>query len=185
MKSFKEILLEVRYKALHKPVTTFHGSKQGKISDFQIPGKGTNNYGGLLGNEDVERHGAFFSDNPAFSKNYGDVHKYHLHIKNPYKFHEYTHLDFANSIDAFGPDRDKWIAAKYKKHNWQLFDGELGKHFVGWLKSQGHDSAQFHEYDEKDDAQSNTTVVFDKNHIKPAHTSSELSNKRLSKLRKK
>lgn len=171
MKTFKQFLIEIRYKSLKKPELAFHGSPNNKINKFQIPSKGINNFGDFIGNIETIRHGAFFSDNPKFSKNYGNVYKYNLHIKNPYKFYEYTHLDFANSIDPFGPHRDVWITAKNKKHNWQLFDGKTGEHFVNWLKSKGHDSAKFSEYNEHDDSQSNTTVVFDSNKIKPSHSS--------------
>lgn len=169
MYSFKNFLVEARYKAWNKPKVGYHGGTN-KGDSFTIPSKGTNNFG-LLGNIETSRHGAFFSDNPEFSKHYGDVNKYHLHIKNPYNMHQYSKLDFADSIDAHGPTRDLHLAAKHSTHHWQLFDGELGKHFVEWLKSQGHDSAKFHEYNEKDDSQSNTTVVFDPENIKPAHSS--------------
>lgn len=172
MHTFKQFIIEVRYKSFIKPKIAYHGTTKGKINKFNIPSQSHNNLG-FLGNVETTRHGAFFSDNAEYSKTYGDVNRYNLHIKNTYNIHKDSHLDFADSLDAFGPHRDTWIAAKNIKHHWQLFDGELGKHFTNWLKQNGHDSAHFKEYDEKSGKESNTTVVLDSDNIKSSHSSKD------------
>jgi hypothetical protein len=128
---------------------------------------------GILGNVETTRHGSFFSDNQDFAKTYGpNVSKHELHTKKTFDMDanpDYKH-DLKDKIDAFGPDRAVWQQLHHStRHHWQMFEGDVGKHFVSHLKSQGYDSAKFKEYVDDNDGneKSGTThVVFHPKHIK-------------------
>jgi len=146
-----------------------HGSR-GKIDgDFRTESKSANNMG-ILGNVETERTGAFFTDSEGLAKAYGDnVGDYIVNVKNPIEVTEDMVLDFAQSIDAFGKDRDLFLQAKFgTKKPWLVFEGELGKRFKTWAKEQGYDGATFKEFIE--DASGveqggKTVVAFDSNQI--------------------
>lgn len=143
-------------------ISLYHGSN----SKFDLPtlgNKGTNSYG-ILGNYSVDRHGIFFSDSKEFANQFGKhVNKFKVNINNPLEVTRDVMLDFLETIDAFD-ERDLWLAVKYIRHAWQLFDGTVGERFVKWVLSQGYDSVTFEETVESpDDTEFSgyTYVIFD------------------------
>ena len=41
-----------------------------------------------------------------------------------------------------------WLLVKWSQHDWGLFEGEIGRRFVNFLKNKGYDGAIFEEHDE-------------------------------------
>ena len=123
-----------------------HNSRTPDLREFRPVSKSTNDMG-LLGPVETERHGTFFSDNPSFSDEYGPYPgQYVTRAQSTAPISDNLRLDFVDSLDAFGPDRDIWMQAKHGiKEPWQLFEGKLGEKFVQWLKAKGYDSASFPE----------------------------------------
>ena len=143
-------------------ISLYHGSN----SKFDLPtlgNKGTNSYG-ILGDESVDRHGIFFSDSKEFANQFGKhVNKFKVNINNPLELTRDVRLDFLETIDAFD-ERELWLAVKYIRHEWQLFDGTVGERFVKWVLSQGYDSVIFEETVESPDGtefSGSTYVIFD------------------------
>jgi len=123
----------------------------------------------------ILRFGSFFTNNPDFAAIYGNVQEYDLNVHNIATDLRNLAYDFSLELDAHDPDqRTTWIYATGIARStaddlWELFDGDLGEVFVPWLIDQGHDSAQFEEWDTNNDGEeikSLTTVVFDPRNIK-------------------
>lgn len=149
-------------------VRLYHGSKQPIKGQFRASSKSVNTT--TFGDVDTERTGVFFSDNPEFSAEYGDVAAYDVSIESTAEVTRDLILDFAETIDPFGPERDLHLLVKNTK-SWGMFEGEVGRRFVAYLQEQGYDSATFQEDLETEDGrnvESNTTVVFDPERISPA-----------------
>ena len=164
-KKYKQLEPRQYKRLVAKLVRGFHGTTK-TFDQFKIGRPTTNST--PLGEVPTTRHGVFFSDSPEFAGQYGSVKEHELNIKNTAKIDRDLILDFAESLDPHGPDRDIWIQAKNTKKPWTLFDGETGKRFVNFLRKRGHDSATFAEDHETPDGRSiegNTTVVFDPKHI--------------------
>jgi hypothetical protein len=157
-------------KETYDPVRLYHGSSVplGHGFAFTIPNTGTNSY--LFGTPvEVQRHGAFLTDNPEFAKQYGRyVYEFDVIMNNPAHFTRSLRAEFIDTLDPFGPERDLWVWAKHAQHAWQFLDDELGARFVPWLKQQGYDCLIFEEEvmtgDEGFEGQ--TYVVFDPSHIR-------------------
>lgn len=135
------------------------------------------------GNLKTTRHGIFLSDNPKFAEEFGEnVFNLKANVKNTYPMNYNTKEDFADSIDS-KKERKLWEEAKYSNHNWELFEGELGKRFVKFLKDKGYDSASFQEETGSGESlkESNTLVVLDKKNLK---TKSQLTSEYESKYGK-
>ena len=62
---------------LLEAIRAYHGSGAPNV-EFTMPHTGTNSH--TFGSYQSERWGAFFSDNPNFSKMYGNVAEYILNI---------------------------------------------------------------------------------------------------------
>lgn len=123
----------------------YHGSPH-KFDQFNVNSKSANDMG-LLGNVETERSAAFLSNNPNFSKEYGDVTKWDVKPKKTAKITPELRDEFVGTIDPFGPERDLWLQAKYgSRQDWSLFEGELGKRFSNFLLDKGYDAAKFKEY---------------------------------------
>lgn len=140
----------------------YHGSD----SEFDRPKlghKGINSFG-ILGQYSTNRFGIFFSDSKEFANQYGKhVNEFYVKLENPLELTRDVRLDFLETIDAFD-ERELWLAVKYIRQEWQLFDGTVGERFVKWVLSQGYDSAVFEETVETstgEELSGNTYVVFD------------------------
>jgi len=152
----------MRYIELSESITAYHGSSN-EHQGFDTKHTGDNSH--TFGSYNTDRHGIFFSLNPKFAAMYGDVIQYELNINNT------TNLDKSLDIVAAFADQttDRGIRMDaqnvlYKHWSvWQLFEDDLGKEFVTFLKDQGYDSATFTEYNENDDGKEidgKTIVVF-------------------------
>lgn len=123
----------------------YHGSPH-KFNTVNVKSNSINNMG-ILGDVPTERHGAFFTDKPAFAKEYGDVTKWDIKPKKTVEINQQLRDDFLDSVDPFGPNRDVWLQAKFgAKQDWGLFEGRLGDEFTKFLKNKGYDAAKFKEY---------------------------------------
>ena len=150
-----------------RPKVFYHGTNN-VFNTFNTVSNSVNST--TFGDVDTVRHGAFLTDNKDFAKQYGSkVNEVYLKLRTPHKFNNDTRHDFADSLDAFD-DRENWISAKHGRHTWGLHENDVGKKFVSYLKSKGHDSHIFHEDLETPDGdfESNTHVVFHPNQIKSA-----------------
>ena len=166
-----------RFGSGNKCQTVYHGTDADdpESLDFNEVTQSKNSYG-ILGNVDVTRHGVFFSDSKDFSSDYGkNVGEFSLDAKkvadlsaSPGGEHSPIVYDFINSLDPSGPDRETMMSVKFSSpwKPWLLFDGDVGKKFTGWLKSNGYDAAKFPE--ESETGKSGTTfVALDKKKIRP------------------
>lgn len=166
-----------RFGSGNKCQTVYHGTDADdpESLDFNEVTQSKNSYG-ILGNVDVTRHGVFFSDSKDFSSDYGkNVGEFSLDAKNvadlsasPGGEHSPIVYDFINSLDPSGPDRETMMSVKFSSpwKPWLLFDGDVGKKFTGWLKSNGYDAAKFPE--ESESGKSGTTfVALDKKKVRP------------------
>jgi hypothetical protein len=155
---------------LNENFIVYHGSnEETPISAFKEITTSTNSY--TFGQSEVTRHGIFFTDNPEYAKQYGpNVFKYNLAVKSAMPVTRDLLLDFSDSLDAFGPQRDVWIWARNLQYFWQAFDEEIGEVFVNWLKQKGIECAIFKEWletDDEDGVSGTTYVVFDPSKIHP------------------
>lgn len=155
-------------------IMAYHGSANVR-DGFNTTHSGNNST--ALGDYRSTRFGVFFSDNPVFSRIYGNVGLYELDIHNTAEDLENLAYDCSNTLDPHNPDeRTEWLAlryyASYGENNgdiWGLFEDDLGEIFVPWLTKQGYDSATFVEYhtdNTGNDVRSTTIVVFDPKRIK-------------------
>lgn len=156
---------------LNESVEAYHASNSKEpITHFNPIGKSTNSF--TFGSADVERTGIFFTDNPEFAKSYApNVFRYTLDIHKIAEMSMSLMLDFAETLDPFGPQRDIWTWAKNLQYFWQAFDNEIGQVFVNWLKQEGYDSATFTEETELESGEyveGRTYVVFDPAKIRVA-----------------
>ena len=151
-----------------RPQVLYHGTNH-KFDEFKTHNKSINST--TFGDVDTERHGIFLSDNKYFSKEYGThVKKVYLNSKNPHKHNQDTRHDFSSTLDAF-KNRNTWSQAHHGRKPWGLHEGDVGKHFVSYLKNKGHDSHVFHEDVEKSDGdfeEGNTHVALHSHQIKSA-----------------
>lgn len=155
---------------LTEAVKAYHGSSE-KNPNFRIGHTGYNTH--TFGGYTSKRYGVFFSTNPKFAAIYGEVGEYRLNLRrtlNLEKDRGKTIHEFIESLDPFDPtERPIWMTAKYIRNVWQMFEDDVGKRFVEFLKELGYDSASFIEYNEDDNGKeikSNTIVVLDPSKIK-------------------
>lgn len=128
-----------------RAATLWHGSPH-TFDKVKVASESLNDMG-MLGNVPTVRHGAFFSDNPKFASEYGNLSKWDVKPKKTAKITQELKDAFVESLDPFGNERDLWLKAKYgAKQDWTLFEGDLGKRFSDWLKASGYDAAKFKEY---------------------------------------
>lgn len=162
-------------KGLHEEVKAFHGSQQSGGPVFQLGHSGDNSH--TIGSYQSKRWGVFFTNNPDFARLYGTVNQYTLNVNNTIDFeidHGDTFREFLETLDPFGDERQLWLAAKHLRHDWQMFENEVGERFVAFLKERGYDSAAFVEYNEDENGEehrSETIVVFDPAKIKKINLS--------------
>lgn len=150
-----------------RPLVVYHGTNA-EFSVFKPNSKSINST--TFGYIDTERTGIFLSDNSEFSNQYGErVMPLFASIKNPAEISRDLILDFADSIDPFGPDRNLYVLAK-NSNRWALFDNDIGRRFVQFLNEKGYDGAVFAEDISTGDAdvEGNTYVAFNPTQIKSA-----------------
>ena len=150
-----------------EPLVVYHGTNA-EFNVFRPRSRSINTT--TFGDVETERTGIFLSDNPEFSKQYGSrVMPLFASIQNPAEISRDLVLDFAETIDPFGPDRELHLLAKNSR-GWGLFEGELGRRFVAFLQERGHDGVTFSEDLETDDGsvEGNTFVAFRPEQIKSA-----------------
>lgn len=147
---------------LDENVRGFHGGKHGRFEKTHIGINST-----VLGIYETTRYGAFFSDNPEFSKMYGEVRQYEIQIppskiidldNNPNFIWNFTH----NWVKDRHPDL--YQDAKYTTEIWMFFDEPLGEAFIEYLSEQGYKAASFEEWTINDagvEIHGNSMVVFD------------------------
>jgi len=151
-----------------EPLVVYHGTD--KVFDvFRAHSRSINTT--TFGPVETERTGIFLSTNPAFSAEYGRrLMRVYASIEDPAEITRDLVLAFADSLDPFGAERELWLQAKYSRSAWTLFDGELGRRFVAFLRSHEHDGATFDENVVVEDGEiaGRTYVAFDPTQIKSA-----------------
>ena len=150
-----------------KPLVVYHGTN-GNFDVFRTQSNSVNST--TFGDIDTKRTGVFLSDNQDFARQYGNkVMMVYAAIENPAEITRDLILDFAESIDAFGPDRNLRIQAKNTR-SWGFLEGELGQRFAAFVQGRGHDGVKFSEDLETDEGniESNTFVAFRPGQIKSA-----------------
>ena len=165
MVKWSEIIVET--------VRAYHGSSSG-VSDptFIMGHTGSNSH--TFGHYQSQRWGAFFSDNPDFSRMYGAPVAYDLNVHHTCQLeNDNTIWNFVQSFDPHDPEqRNLWqdaVAIMRSNRYWQLFEDEVGERFTAYLKELGYDSASFVEYSEDDhgtEHRSHSVVVLDPSLIK-------------------
>jgi len=151
-------------------IIAYHGSSNDHAA-FDV--KHTGNNSTSFSDYNSTRYGVFFTTNPDFAAIYGDVMEYELNISNTLNLDTNKAMDILNEFVEmmFDKDRDIALDSRSVLHGdwsiWQLFEDELGKTFVSYLKNLGYDSATFIEEHEADDEdiQSQTIVVFNPSKI--------------------
>lgn len=112
----------------------------------------------------IGNSGAFDPDEPDIRYSVSDA---AASIENPALVTRDLILDFADSIDPFGPDRDLWILARSSKPR-EMFEGELGRRFVDHLQRLGHDGATVPRYSSEESVgvPGNSYVTFSPSRIR-------------------
>ena len=147
-----------------EPLVVYHGTKR-DFTEFQARSKSVNTT--TFGYSETERTGIFLSDNVDFARQYGGrVLALYASVENPVRLTRDLVLDFADSLE----ERELRILAQHTPASWQLFDGELGQHFVAYLQGRGYDGATFTEELETEDGfvEGRTFVAFSPSQIKSA-----------------
>lgn len=151
-----------------KPLRVYHGTRTGGFDAFENRGGTISTF---LGSEKVERHGFFFTDNPAeaseFAGKEGSVIPAFLSIQNPIDITDGFTDDALDRLEEHGID--KWGLARTRVEDfWEVFDGEPGGRLVAALKKIGHDGAIILEFnpDTKDEFKS--YIAFEPTQIKSA-----------------
>jgi hypothetical protein len=122
------------------------------------------------------RYGAFFTDNSTFAAIYGDVMEYDLNISNTLDLDGRGINDIIFDFSELADDMESGLrnealnVARGHADKWLLFEDQLGKYFVAFIKDLGYDSAVFVEDHEDQDnegdyIESRTIVVFNPSHI--------------------
>lgn len=157
------------------PISFYHFSD----NDFNSFEKksGTNTH--LFSSEVVNREAFFFTPDINFASQYGSK-KYEVYLKinKIFDFNKhYYYKDISptssylfDEIIEFIEDRGIDMTMEYQsytgelkikpEYSWKFFDGEIGKHFINYLKSDGYDGCFFIEED------SPIYIVFNSNQIK-------------------
>lgn len=176
----RKVNIVMRYHELiEETVRAYHGSSHPSQA-FVLGHTGENSH--TFGHYQSQRWGAFFTDNPEFAQIYGQVGAYDLNIQHTLNLKQdrgETIYQFMQTLDAFDGqgEREVYLDARNVLHGdwpyWHLFENELGKRFVAYLKEQGYDSVSFEEYNEDGDGEehrSQTIVVLDPSLIQPVRT---------------
>jgi hypothetical protein len=153
-----------------EPMVLYNGRKT-LTTKYPVKTKGyvSNNF---LGSWEVERNGAFFTDNKEYARQYGEhINPVFLNIRWLGEHSEQQQNDFTETLSPF-EERDLWLSAKNINQAWKLLDGEIGDRFVSYLKNDAmYDGYVFQEdivLDDFSNLESNTYVVFSPTQIKSA-----------------
>lgn len=168
-----------------KPMICYHHSD--KSFNTFIKNKGYNS-NLLIGNEEVQRHGFFFTSNKEFSKRYGKYeYACYLKVENPFDFkkHYYYKNDYPQYSELFDEfiefAEENNVDLKYDyltksldispDYNWKFLDDKMGEIFISFLKSKGFDGVFFTEFynengNNKYSSEIQSIVVFNSNQIK-------------------
>lgn len=158
-----------------KPMIFYHFSDS-KFNSFDKK-TGVNTH--LFSTEAVNREAIFFTDDIGFASQYGSV-KYEVYLKinNMFDFNKHYYYkdispiqsNFFDDIIEFIEDKGIDMTMEYQsyrgelkikpEYNWKFFDGNIGRFFVNYLKTNGYDGAFFIEEN------SPIYVVFNPNQIK-------------------
>jgi hypothetical protein len=145
----------------------FHGSAVPEpIPRFRPRSQSVNST--TFGDVPTERTGIFLTDSESFAAHYGDhVHRYRVDAEDVADV-DSLRAEFTESLSPF-EERDLWLLARYGRHSWGLFEGELGQRFVAWLQEQGFQAATFEETigEDDDEVTARTFVVFDPARVRP------------------
>lgn len=146
-----------------KTLKLYHGTDK-EFNRLSLGNLGTNSYG-LLGNHSVVRNGIFFTPSKKLASQFGKtVRGFYVSVKNCVELTRDFILDFAETFDPHNKEeREYWFTAKEARQVWTLFDEEIGKKFVDFIKSRGYDCATFEE--EVDGVTGKVYVVFSEKNI--------------------
>ena len=135
----------------------FHSTKsKDEISEFRTRTSSINTMG-ILGETEVTREAAFFTEEEKFANAFGkNVKKYFLDTKNIYDAMSYVNDQNIRSsfiewlgedVPSSDPESELNLTekAKYAQNMWQFLDGELGKQFRTFLESEGYSGIKFDE----------------------------------------
>jgi len=152
-----------------RPLVVYHGTN----ADFSEFKKGKGVISTVLGTEYVDRHGFFFTENQEsaelFAVQHGDsganMVPVYLNIKNPLDIRDGIGVGIESQLSAEGfPSR----ILLNVRDQWELFDGEIGAHFVRAAEAAGYDGAFIVETDQKTGRNMDVYVAFRPEQIKSA-----------------
>lgn len=176
LKSFKELNYTGNYCDLIKFLKNnkkekkiyYHGTNKNFENFKQRKGLISN----VLGSEEVERVGFFFTDDILFAEEFGKVSKYHLNINKI--------LDLRNgfnekNIDIFIKNgfNEKYLINMQTENYWELFDEDTGVLFKKLIENNNYDAVLFKELD-KNKKFVDVTVIFDSNKIEKIKNTKKL-----------
>lgn len=143
------------YEAVEKiPSILYHGTN----ASFDKFGKMSGTISTIFGNEVVERHGYFFTDNPEFAKEFGsNVLKCRLEMKNTLDMdYGVTNEEDIDLLHRNGLSR-KFLYNLSPSNVWEIFDGD--SYVTDVIKASGFDSVKMKEPN-KDNRLERVYVVF-------------------------
>jgi hypothetical protein len=157
-------LEEMGRSAIDHPL--YHGSKGDQpIERFESTYTGTNST--AFSDYEVDRVGVFLTDNLAFAQQCGDaVGEYAVSATSVVEYQKaisdfIAHLDHEDLTGLKSAVRDL-------AEPWMMFDNEMGREFVSWLRNNGYDAVIVpeavwveDEHGEEEELPSNTVVVLD------------------------
>lgn len=144
MKTFKQFITEsTNHYSVDdesKAIDLYHGTDH-SFNEFKTKNKGR--VSTILGNDSVDRHGSFHTDDKSIAKDFGKniIHS-RVQLKKPF--------DMTKGVS-------EKMEADYEKHggrtrflynsqpDWEKFDGDAGEQHVDVLKKAGYDSVIFND----------------------------------------
>lgn len=150
---------------LHE-IFRYHGSED-EYPIFYLGHTGKNSH--TFGDYESTRYGAFFTDNPDVAKQYGNVKQYEIDPSNVIDLDENNNIiyDFVQYLSDIDEYRNEFLDARGIMYGdfstWHLFEDNVGKLFIRYLKKLNIDAVSFSEYIGEE--LSNTIVVIDMSKI--------------------
>lgn len=122
------------------PSILYHGTN----ATFDKFGKTLGSISTIFGNEDIERHGYFFTDNPEFAKEFGStVLKCRLKMKNTLDMdYGVTNEEDIDLLERNGLSR-RFLYNLQPSSVWEIFDGD--PYVANAIKASGFDSVKMKE----------------------------------------
>ena len=144
MKTFKEFITEsINHYHINddsKAIELYHGTNH-DFDEFKT--KNTGRIATMFGNDSVERHGSFHTDDKNIAKDFGKniIHS-RVQLKNPFDMSKGVSEKMESDYDKHGGST-KFLYNS--QPDWEKFDGSDGKHHTDVIKKAGYDSVIFND----------------------------------------